>query len=79
MFTALGILLLLGGGGVLLLVLAPDIIRSYLHRPRHTRRACTRRIQAMEVQRVEDWFREWRKQYPALLEETVAVSVLRDR
>lgn len=72
-----GTALMLGGALILLAVFRPDTLRAYFHRPRHTARAVARRT--TPEARTEEWFREWRKQYPALLEETRAMSVLPDR
>lgn len=73
--------LMLGGALILLAVFRPDAFRAYFHRPRHTARAVQRRRHREEdpFWQQEEWFREWRKQYPALLEETREVRVLSGR
>jgi hypothetical protein len=71
----LGLSLIAGGALVLLAVFRPDAFRAYFYRSRHCPRACARRAAraADPYERVEADFREWRKQYPALLEETQAM------
>jgi hypothetical protein len=71
----LGLSLIAGGALMLLAVFRPDAFRAYFHRPRHTARAVrSRRVREEDpFFKQEEWFREWRKQYPALLEETQAM------
>lgn len=72
---------LAGAGLVLLLaVCRPEAWRAYFYRSRHCRRAVQRRRrrEADPVWRTEQWFREWKKQYPALMDETREMRVLRD-
>ena len=71
----LGVVLIGFGLSVLLWVFNPDAMRAYFHRGRHTQRAQARRArrEADPVWRSEEWFREWKKQYPALMDETAVM------
>lgn len=73
----------LAGAGlvVLLIVFRPEAWRAYFYRSRHSQRAAARReaLRNDPHHLNEEWFREWRKQFPALMEETREMSVLRDR
>lgn len=75
-----GALLMLGGALMLLAVFRPDTLRAYFHRPRHTARGVQRRKvrEADPIFRQEQWFQEWRQQYPAL-NGAQGMSVLPDR